>query len=94
MTNYAIREVDKNLTEIAKFPSGEDTPTEVYRIQRHLEGSIVCTCPAYIANCKHIKMLERWLKLAPSDRIGVVFNDRKDAFFHTITEQQIKELLK
>lgn len=95
MTNYAIRRVRLDHFEIAKFPPGEDAPTEVYKIvQTYDSPEGVCSCPAYVANCKHIKMLKRWKVLAPSDQLAAMFSDRTDSFFHLVTEQQIKELVK
>lgn len=45
--------------KVTKFDPNRNEPIDTYYIIKGL-----CDCPAYRAECKHIKMLREWVKLS------------------------------
>lgn len=58
--DYMIRELRPGEYEVSKWTRG-DTPTELYKCYQRGKNRWVCSCPVK-GKCKHIKMVEKWLK--------------------------------
>lgn len=66
MSQYLLRRGPLHY-EVAKFDDS-DSPIDVYTIYPRR-----CSCPAMSKSCKHVKMLNAWVKAG--EPIGAVFDD-------------------
>ena len=58
--DYMIREIRPNEYEVSKWTRG-DTPAELYTVYQRGKNKWQCGCPVK-GKCKHIKMVQDWLK--------------------------------
>lgn len=58
-SDYIIRDIGPDQYEVTKWSRG-DTPTEIYRVEKRKTWT--CNCPARKKPCKHIKLVQDWIK--------------------------------
>lgn len=80
----------KNRWFITKFEPDANEP----RVSYCVIGTI-CTCPAYKAECKHIRMLEEWKNLDKDKKLGAYYDDKTNEWckspFHGMLDAMMQE---
>lgn len=70
MSEYLLRQTGIKKYEIAKFDDTAES-VDVYAIVNRK-----CSCPAFAANCKHIKIFKKWE--TDGKVLGTVYNDNAE----------------